>query len=420
MIQAVYSYNFVKYPKNYFPTPFFELGLSYYLIGEQITSIAQRKEKDMFNKKLIAMGLTTLMVASTPLTALAAGPGGPGDDHGGSDRGAESHSSEEAHHDDGGHDAPPPQESSSEHSQPGGGAPSGNQDFGQQTPPSMPSGQDNAGQDNGGQTPPSMPSQSGDMGLGGQQMPGQPGQNDQMMPPQQGMGEMQPGQQQQDAEWYRQVQQVINQILEEMGQPTITLDDLTAMMGIPSQAPEDRNDRGPGAGNQNGSSMQNGKPENGGPDMQNSNQSGRPEMQDNGQGGPGGKPDGMGGSSAPTEYTAANTVTEDVSDQSYSSEANSENAVLVDGKAVSMSGLINHEIIMEAINPTVEKATNLTSKKNTMHMTKRFVYAQKSVKGQIYDIPFHCIMRITAIVYFAAFNLWGYRIPLSENPVFKK
>ncbi|MBQ9360042.1 MAG: hypothetical protein IJT96_03285 [Lachnospiraceae bacterium] len=334
----------------------------------------------MLNKKLIAMGLTTLMVASTPLTALAAGPGGPGGDHGGSGGGSESHHSEEAHHDDGGHDAPAPQGASSDHSQPGGNAPSGNQDSGQQAPPSMPSGQDNVGQDNGsqlppsmpsgqgnagqdnsGQQPPSMPSQSGDMGQGGRQMPGQPGQNDQMMPPQQGMGGMQPGQQQ-DAEWYRQVQQVINQILEEMGQPTITLDDLTAMMGIPNQAPEGKNDMGQSAGNQqskpgnkapsdnnaaskqgdkpdgNGSSMQDGKPVNGGPDMQNGNQGERPEMQDNGQGGPGGKPGEMGGSSAPTEYTAANTVTEDVSDQSYSSEANSENAVLVDGKTVSITG----------------------------------------------------------------------------------
>lgn len=53
------------------------------------------------------------------------------------------------------------------------------------------------------------------------------------------------------------------------------------------------------------------------------------------------RPGGPGGSSsAPTEYAAANTVTEDSEDASYSSETDGENAVLVDGKTVAISGAV--------------------------------------------------------------------------------
>ncbi len=200
----------------------------------------------MLNKKLIAMGLTTLMVASTPLTALAAGPGGPGDDHGGSDRGVETHNAEGADHSAEGYDAQPSQEASSEYSQQGSAMPSKNQKMkpGRNAPPDNPNGKK---KDN-------------------------------------------------------------------------------------TESNQD------GKPDEKSSSAKNEKPKKGGHDMLNGDQGRKTKKQNNGQTGSGGKPGEIGGSSAPTEYTAANTVTEDVSDQSYSSEANSENAVLVDGKTVSITG----------------------------------------------------------------------------------
>ena len=64
-----------------------------------------------------------------------------------------------------------------------------------------------------------------------------------------------------------------------------------------------------------------------------------PEMPggENGQQGGPGMPGG--GSSAPTEYDAANKVEEDADGASYESTADSENAVLVDGKNVTLSNI---------------------------------------------------------------------------------
>ncbi len=57
-------------------------------------------------------------------------------------------------------------------------------------------------------------------------------------------------------------------------------------------------------------------------------------------GGPGGMPGmgGPGGESAPTEYAAANSVSADSDGASYSSESDSENAVLVSGDTVTLTG----------------------------------------------------------------------------------
>lgn len=65
-----------------------------------------------------------------------------------------------------------------------------------------------------------------------------------------------------------------------------------------------------------------------------------PEMHGNQQGGmPGGMPGGFGGGSAPTEYSAANVLTESSSGESYTSTADGENAVLVQGGDVVLSGV---------------------------------------------------------------------------------
>ena len=63
----------------------------------------------------------------------------------------------------------------------------------------------------------------------------------------------------------------------------------------------------------------------------------QPPAKPDGQGGPGGM-GGPGGSGAPTEYAAANTVTESSTGASYASEQDSENAVLVSGETVTLSG----------------------------------------------------------------------------------
>ena len=75
------------------------------------------------------------------------------------------------------------------------------------------------------------------------------------------------------------------------------------------------------------------------------NNSDKPQMpgngndQDNSHGGPGGMPGGMGGESAPEEYDAANVITDDAADTAYSSTSDSENAVLVDGDTINLSGI---------------------------------------------------------------------------------
>ncbi len=63
----------------------------------------------------------------------------------------------------------------------------------------------------------------------------------------------------------------------------------------------------------------------------------QPPAKPDGQGGPGGM-GGPGGSGAPTEYAAANTVTESSTGASYVSEQDSENAVLVSGETVTLNG----------------------------------------------------------------------------------
>ena len=66
---------------------------------------------------------------------------------------------------------------------------------------------------------------------------------------------------------------------------------------------------------------------------------GQPPARPDGENGfSGGMPGGNGGSGAPTEYAAASTVTGDSQGASYSSEADSENAVLVSGDTVTLSG----------------------------------------------------------------------------------
>ena len=51
-------------------------------------------------------------------------------------------------------------------------------------------------------------------------------------------------------------------------------------------------------------------------------------------------PGGMGGEAAPTEYAAANTLTGDSENASYASASSDENAVLVDGEEVTVSGAV--------------------------------------------------------------------------------
>jgi len=63
----------------------------------------------------------------------------------------------------------------------------------------------------------------------------------------------------------------------------------------------------------------------------------RPEMP--GRPGEGGMEFPGGGQSAPSEYEAANTVTEDAQDQEYTSESGDENAILVDGSEVTLSNI---------------------------------------------------------------------------------
>ena len=63
-----------------------------------------------------------------------------------------------------------------------------------------------------------------------------------------------------------------------------------------------------------------------------------PAMPDgNAPGGPGGMPGGPGGMDAPTDYSAANELTESSDGAAYASSADSENAVLVSGSEVTLS-----------------------------------------------------------------------------------
>ena len=64
----------------------------------------------------------------------------------------------------------------------------------------------------------------------------------------------------------------------------------------------------------------------------------KPDGENAPSGAPGGMPGGPGGSGAPTEYAAAATITEDSQGASYTSSADSENAVLVSGDTVTLSG----------------------------------------------------------------------------------
>ena len=95
----------------------------------------------------------------------------------------------------------------------------------------------------------------------------------------------------------------------------------------------------PPDGAPNGADGQMPAPPDGAPEGQ-----GGPGGASDGQGGPGGAPDGQGGpggapgSDAAPSYTAANTLTADSDGESFSSENDSENAVLVDGTSVAITG----------------------------------------------------------------------------------
>ena len=359
------------------------------------------KENKMLNKKLIAVGLTTLMVASTPVTVLAEGPDRGHDSFGENPEGSHS---EESHHEDSGHEAPPEQntssgttpeeqppqvppapqsyEASGQQDQPPGGVPAD----GQQAPPELPSQNGNGAQSgqNGPQSNgfgPGSTQPDGQMQPNGQFQPdGQMQPNGQLQPDGQMQpngqfqpdGQMQPngqlqpdGQMQMDIEWYKNLETTINQILEEMGQNPVTLEDIMAMVGQPSDSgtnnagqgmpggsmrkPEMNRQPGPDTGTsgektgesgvqvqpaQNGNNDRsgiNGRPGEPGGNTASNNPSGP-------QSGMNGKPGGMDESSAPKEYAAANTLTEDSSDTDYSSKSDNENAILVDGKQVTITG----------------------------------------------------------------------------------
>lgn len=305
----------------------------------------------MLNKKLIAVGLTTLMVASTPVTVFAEGP-------------------------DRGHEAPPEQNTSSgttpeEQPPQAPPAPQSDEASGQQGPPELPSQNGNGAQS--GQNGP----QSNGFGPGSTQPDGQMQPNGQFQPDGQFQpnGQFQPdGQMQMDIEWYKNLETTINQILKEMGQNPVTLEDIMAMVGQPSDSgtnnagqgmpggsmrkPEmnrqpgqdtgasgektgesgvqsQQAQNGKGGNNArsgiNGKSGINGRPGEPGGNTASNNPSGP-------QSGMNGKPGGMDESSAPKEYAAANTLTEDSSDTDYSSKSDNENAILVDGKQVTITG----------------------------------------------------------------------------------
>ena len=108
---------------------------------------------------------------------------------------------------------------------------------------------------------------------------------------------------------------------------------------------EDENDNGD-TNDTDGHKTPGGKSDNDRPEMPGDmNNSDKPQMpgngndQDNTHGGPGGMPGGMGGESAPEEYDAANVVTDDAYNTAYSSTSDSENAVLVDGDTINLSGI---------------------------------------------------------------------------------
>ena len=170
----------------------------------------------------------------------------------------------------------------------------------QQMPPAMPGQQNQGGQNQ--MMPPAMHGQRGQGGQNGQMPPtmhgqrGQGGQNGQMPP-------AMPGQQDQN------------------GQNQMT----------PPDMPDGQNVERPELPDgQNGER----------PELPEGQNGGRPGMPGGMNGMPGGMggPGGPGGESAPTEYSAANTLTESSAGASYASNADSENAVLVSQGNVTLSG----------------------------------------------------------------------------------
>ena len=303
------------------------------------------------------MGLTALMVAGTPLTAFAEGPGG---DHGGPGGDSGEKHSEESHQDDSGHEPPPEHSGDSEsaqHEQPPQAPPEAQPDGGNGQESQMPS----PDQADGHQAPPDMPSQDGGNGQFDQMQPngqmqpgGQTQPNGQMQPGGQTQpnGQMQPGgQMQMDMEWYRNLEKTINEILKEMGQDPVTLEDIMTMMEQPqdpgrNKAGQMPQNEGMGmskmdgqTGTDNAAPEKNGNPAGPGQEVQNGKTGiGTTDKQGGPQSGMNGRPGQMGGNSAPAEYSAANTLTEDASDSDYSSKSDNENAVLVDGKTVKITG----------------------------------------------------------------------------------
>ena len=181
----------------------------------------------------------------------------------------------------------------------------------QQMPPAMPGQQNQDGQDR--QMPPPMPGQQNQDGQERQMPPPMPGQQnqdgqDRQMPP------AMPGQQNQDGQ---------NQQMP------------PAMSGQQNQDGQNQQMSPPMSGQQN-QDGQNQQMPSGMPDMK----GGRPEKPGEMNGMPGmrGGMGGPGGESAPSDYNAANTVTESSTGASYVSSNDSENAVLVSQGNVTLSG----------------------------------------------------------------------------------
>ena len=233
-----------------------------------------------------------------------------------------------------------------------------NQQNGQQ-PPAMP-GNDNNQQN--GQQPPAMPGNDNNQ-QNGQQPPAMPNVNEQNQPGN-GMVTVQTGnnnglrmrkEASQDSKILGTFSNGTEVEILEVGDEwvKVRIGDKTGYMmvqfleGDITASSETQNGQQPPAMPDGGNSQQNGQQPPAMPEGRNNQQNGQqpPEMPGgNAQGGPvgpGGMPGGMpgepGGMEAPTDYAAATELTENSDSETYTSTADSENAVLVSGSDVTLS-----------------------------------------------------------------------------------
>ena len=323
----------------------------------------------MMYKKILATGLVATMIAGTTLTSVAAGPGGMGPmmeerGHEGGGNGPGMQTSDEDRPDGGSEQQM--EESFGGMEQPAGGFEEQRQDAPEMprgeenmTPPEKPQGEENV-------TPPEMP--QGEAALSeipqGEEMtpPEKPEGEEDMTPPEKTEGEedmtppekpegeedMTPpekpqeedgvtGPEETDHETIAKLKTFLEEIFGEDGSFDKIWQKIQQLLGF---GPKDRSGdaeqpQTPESSEEQTEDGQEPPVLPGSEDTDSESQ--RPEMP--GRPGEGGMEFPGGGQSAPSEYEAANTVTEDAQDQEYTSESGDENAILVDGSEVTLSNI---------------------------------------------------------------------------------